>query len=86
MATPGGAAETSALPLSRGGGGSAVPPSPSAESRHEQSEEKATKALHTSSRSCAERGYLSAWAHINSCSRTDETCKVTSWYVVACLA
>ena len=36
MATPGGAAETSALPLCRCGGSNAGLPSPSAESRHEQ--------------------------------------------------
>ena len=47
MATPGGAAETSALPLCRGGGGSAVPPSPSAESRHEQREKRRPPRLNT---------------------------------------
>ena len=47
MATPGGAAETSALPLCRGGGGSAVPPSPSAESKHEQREERRPPRLNT---------------------------------------
>ena len=47
VATPGGAAETSALPLCRGGGGSAVPPSPSAESKHEQREKRRPPRLST---------------------------------------
>ena len=47
MATPGGAAETNALPLCRGGGSNAVPPSPSAESKHEQRVKREPPRLNT---------------------------------------